>query len=260
MGHERVGFLPKTKKWADLVRKMESVDSGNTPISAIAIQTLQNVRQQYETLFQDAAVKAIFSFLVTFSCAYRSKDPNGELKKSGINIPDQPNLLSFVKALREQVPPKNVTTEYGQLSLSAATDAIGLWYKQNATTQIPLFKPTEEYFETWRNLGTGSGFCELSRLFFSRLTERYLNYFLDRAASTAFSNVDQCNKFRHNLRTYVDDVSVHAFETAKITQSFAAGWFNAHARERIPNMKEIEGFLSIAFGKLREELRREEEK
>jgi hypothetical protein len=45
----------------------------------------------------------------------------------------------------------------------------------------------------------------------------------------------------------------------QITQSFAAGWFNAHARDKLPDNKEVEGFLAIAFGKLRDELRREGE-
>ena len=48
-----------------------------------------------------------------------------------------------------------------------------------------------------------------------------------------------------------------AFETSRITQSFAAGWFNRYARERAPTKAELEGFLSVAFGKMREELMRE---
>jgi hypothetical protein len=45
----------------------------------------------------------------------------------------------------------------------------------------------------------------------------------------------------------------------RITQSFAAGWFNAHTRDRLPDAKEVEGFVGLAFGKLRDELRREGE-
>jgi hypothetical protein len=86
-----------------------------------------------------------------------------------------------------------------------------------------------------------------------------LNYFLDRVTSATFKNIQQREQFHHEIHDHIDDISKHAFETAKITQSFAAGWFNKHTREKIPDSKEIEGFLSIAFGKLRDELRREEE-
>ena len=166
MGHERVGFLPKTKRWNDLVKQMGSIYSSGIPISTIATQTLQNVRKQYETLFRDDAVKTIFAFLVAFSRACRFPDPRDQLRASGIPIPDQPSLLSVVKALRNQVPQQESASEYGQLSLAAAADAIGQWYKQNASTQLPLFKPSSEFLETWHDLGKGAGFCELARLLF----------------------------------------------------------------------------------------------
>ena len=59
------------------------------------------------------------------------------------------------------------------------------------------------------------------------------------------------------LEDHVDVVSHHAFETARITQSFAAGWFNRYASQGMPTADEISGFLSHSVGKLREELRRE---
>lgn len=259
MGHERVGFLPKTKKWNDLVKQVGSVYSSNFPVASVAAQTLRNVRKQYETLFRDNTVRVAFEFLVVFSRACRFSDTRHELHNSGISIPEQPTLLSVIKALHERMPMHEAASEYGQLALAAAADAIGQWHKQHVTTQIPLFQPSSEFFESWRNLGNGAGFCELSRLYFGKLTERYLNYFLDRAASTTLPSIEQREKFQHEIQSYVDDVSRHAFETAKITQSFAAGWFTAHTREGLPDSEQVEGFLAIAFGKLRDELRREEE-
>jgi len=241
------------------VRQMGSVYSANVPVASIASQTLSNVRHQYETLHHDDAVLNTFTFLVVFSNACRSPNPSSELQASGVLIPDEATLLSVVKALRQNISPQLSASEYGQLALAAGADALGQWYKQNATTQLPLFKPSTEFLESWHELGNGSGFCELARLYFGKLTERYLNYFLDRAASTTFSTIQEREQFQHDIRLHVEDVSKHAFETAKITQSFAAGWFNAHARDAVPDQKEIEGFLSVAFGKLRDELRREEE-
>jgi hypothetical protein len=255
VGHERVGFLPKTQPWNDLVEKI----GGDVPAATVASQTLKNVRSRYETLSKDDAVKEIFTFLVAFSRACQFQDANVQLQNSGIRIPDQPTLLSVVKALRECLPTHEATSEYGQLALAAAADAIGQWHKLHAATQLSLFQPSPDFFEAWRNVGNGAGFCELARLYFGKLTERYLNYFLDRVASATFSSVQQRDRFQQEIRAHVDDISKHAFETAKITQSFAAGWFNKNARERIPDSKEIEGFLAIAFGKLRDELRREEE-
>ncbi len=60
------------------------------------------------------------------------------------------------------------------------------------------------------------------------------------------------------LIEHIDVTSRHAFETARITQSFAAGWFNKYANKTLPADEDINNFLRIAFGKLREELWREE--
>jgi hypothetical protein len=259
MGHERVGILPKTKRWNSLVGQMGGVYSSEVPVGALAAQTLQNVRQQYETLFRDDAVQAVFSFLVTFARACRADNPQAELAASGVNLPDQTTILSIVRSLKEKVPGDQAATEYGQITISAAADAIGQWHRENASKQLGLFTPSSEFLSSWRKLGDGSGFCELSRLFFGKVTERYLNYFLERAASAVCPSVEQRDQFQRGVREHVDSVATHAFETAKITQSFAAGWFNAHARARQPDPREVEGFLAVAFGKMRDELRREEE-
>jgi hypothetical protein len=44
---------------------------------------------------------------------------------------------------------------------------------------------------------------------------------------------------------------------AKLTQSFAAGWYNKYAVNSLPDNKQVEAFLRMSFGKLREEFRRE---
>jgi hypothetical protein len=238
---------------------MGGVFASEVPIGALAAQTLQNVRKQYETLFQDDAVKSAFAFLVKFARACRSEDPREAMRASGIPMPERATILSIVRALKEQIPPQQAATEYGQITIGAAADAIGNWYKQNASHQMPLFTPSSEFLDSWRPLGDGSGFCELSRLFFGKVTERYLNYFLERAASATCPSLEHREQFQEGIRSHVDEISKHAFETAKITQSFAAGWFNGNARDTIPPDREIERFLSMAFGKMRDELRREEE-
>ena len=64
-------------------------------------------------------------------------------------------------------------------------------------------------------------------------------------------------RFAAELRSHVNAISHHAFETSKIAQSFAAGWYNNHIKNKTPSDREIQAFLSTAFGKIREELQRE---
>src|SRR5208337_3172713 len=105
----------------------------------------------------------------------------------------------------------------------AATDAIALWTEQQKQ-QPSIFDKANNVSEIWQKANSGRGFCEVARFFFAKFTERYLNYFLDREASAALPSINDREKFSLSLKEHIDDVSKHAFETAKITQSFAAGW------------------------------------
>lgn len=181
MGHERVGTVPKTERWNAIIRKIDSLYTTDTPVSEVADQTLRNVRNRYATLALDPCVQGSFKFLVILSNACGSPDAKKSMESVGIKVPANATPLSVVKALKNFLPPHVVNTEYGQLAIGAAADAIGHWYRDHASRQDSLFKASPQFFEDCRALGDGRGFCELSRLYFGKLTERYLNYFLDRA-------------------------------------------------------------------------------
>ncbi len=259
MGHERIGIVPKTQRWGRIVEKLTSLYDSEVPVSEIAEDTLHNVRNRYAALTDDPSVRHAFNFLVIFSHACGTSDPRRVLDSAGIQVSDNPTPLSLVRALIDNLPSALINTEYGQLTIGAASDAVSLWYRDHSSKQGSLLLHPPPFFENCRALGQGRGFCELSRLFFGKLTERYLHYFLDRAGSSAIRSLEERQRFQRDLQQYADAVSEHAFETAKITQSFAAGWFNKNARESLPDANAITGFLLHAFGKIKEELRIEEE-
>jgi hypothetical protein len=256
MGHERGQALPKTRRWADIVGAMSSLHGQEGGVASIVRQTTENVRSRFRFIERDSGVLAAFRFLVALAAASRSQAPDQVLSNLGINLPAAPTPLSLVQTLKDWVAGHLDRAEYGSLATWAASDAIVAWYSQQAK-QGQLFAAHEDPYDVWRAAADGSGFCELSRLFFARFTERYLNYFLEREASAAIPSIEKREQFQRDLQQHVDRVSHHAFEMARITQSFAAGWFNKHAAQGVPAEREIRGFLRVAFGKLDEELRRE---
>lgn len=261
MGHERISLLPKSQKWQNIFQQIAGMHLSEDKVAQIAQQTIQNVRSRFRYITQDNGVLSAFQFLVTLGVASREENPQALLLDTlGIELPDSPTLLSFAKAVNAYVEPKKDSFEYGEIAQKAAGDAISSWYHQNQEHTLSLFKSLEDPFEVWRKAGNGSGFCELSRLFFAKFTQRYLAYFLERNASAVLGDITRRTEFKQLLEEHVDKVSLHAFETAKITQSFAAGWFYKHAKNGVPTEKEIEGFLSVAFGKMRDELQQEDDK
>jgi hypothetical protein len=90
---------------------MGGVYASEVPVGALAAQTLDNVRRQFETLFRDDAVKSAFTFLVKLAHACRSEDPHGELRASGIPISDKATLISIVRSLKDQIPQDQAATD-----------------------------------------------------------------------------------------------------------------------------------------------------
>lgn len=260
MGHVRISVLPKTQIWQNVVQQIAGMHVSETEVADIAQQTIQNVRSRFRHIRQDNGVLGAFQFIVNLAVASREENPQMWLLDIGIELPNNPTPLAFATAVSAWIEPKRNSFEYGEIAQAAAGDAISRWYRENQPQMGSLFKSLEDPFEVWRKAGNGAGFCELSRLFFARFTQRYLEYFLDREVSAALGDIDKRIEFKQQLEKHVENISLHAFETAKITQSYAAGWFNNNAVEGVPSEKEIKKFLSRALGKMRDELQQEGDK
>ena len=256
MGHERVGALPRTKKWRDVVAQMSDFSGSEVDAAAIASAILLNVKSQFSKIHSDNSVIAAFQFLVALAKSGSSEQLSGSSFLPSIDLEVSSTPLKIIGQLRSWVVAQDGSREYADIATKASADAISLW-SASQSMQGNLFTSPGDPREIWERANNAAGFCEISRLFFSKFTERYLNYFLEREASASMASVTERDQLAYTLRDHIDGVSKFAFETSRITQSFAAGWFNNHARNRYPSKEESRGFLNVAFGKMREELRRE---
>lgn len=261
MGHERIGVLPKTRRWRDLVHEISSYSGASNYSSIVLTQTIRNVNVQFKEVPKDSGVFAAFKFLVLISAiSGKSDSPAIDLANAGIDVGNTPTPLTISCELSKVVTlaAKSGSLEYGEIARQAAIDAISSQYKDNKYKQVPLFDVPIDAYEVWKKAGTGAGFCELARCFFAKYTERYMKYFIEREASSVINNIDDRESFSQQIELHIDKISRHSFETARITQSFAAGWFNKYTAKGIPSDLAIRYMLRRSFAKLREELRREE--
>jgi hypothetical protein len=259
MGHERIGYLPKSQKWRTIVDEVANFTANGDTIAQIANQTTKNVISRYENIAADKGVLAAFKFLILLSKSATQKNPTDFLARRGINLPKNFNLLNLSKAIREYINTHTESKEYSSFANHALIETVSQWSKDNKIQQQILFSNETNSFDEWRSASDGSGFCELSRLFFSNFTDNYLRYFLEREASARIDNLFDRDTFNKKLDSHLNQISKHAFETSKITQSFSAGWFNKNAKDDIPSNEKIKGFVSFCFQKLNSELTRERE-
>jgi hypothetical protein len=227
-------------------------------VADLAARTTELLRAQLRDVQTDDGVRAAFQYVVLLALAARNpQTASEELKGVGVEVPESPTPLDLVRGLRDWVLAQGEDTDNSELATRAASDAICGWFNENRQVPRALFEKYENAFEIWHSVSTGAGFCELARKFFAHFTERHLNYYLEREASAAARSLEAREALQQNLKKHVDRISRHAFETARITQSFAAGWFNKRRDEESVSREEIEAFLRLSFGKIRDELLRE---
>ena len=254
MGHERIGFLPRSSKWRQLVSEIGDVGTATDAVPRLAHRTLYQVRRRFDGLERDTGLEAAFSFILALCRrGMRASDPD---RGPAIDLGQNPSPLEITRRLNAWIDANTDSAEYAELAKRAGADAIAYWTKR-CSRQQELFDTQQTAAQVWRDAATGSAFSEISRVFFGKLLERYLKYFLEREASTQFQRIEDRDAFGQNLERHVDSVARHAFEASKITQSFAAGWYNKNARDATPTRHDTQGFLSFALSKLRQELRRE---
>lgn len=257
MGHERIGVLPRTVRWRTIVDQLASQEVSAASTLAIANLTIQNVRRQFDDLADDESVLAAFRFLVALPLATRAEQPHEALAhQARVHHVEDASVIGLCRAFQD-AQGSFPATESSDLAARTLADTLAEFRRDPRNAQGHLFGT--DPWDPWRIADSGSGFAELARIYLSKLTERYVRYFLDREASAALGTIDRVADFRANLETSIDAVARHAFETSKIAESFGAGWYSKNAGLGMPGEASIRGFLSHALHKLREELRRDTE-
>jgi len=258
MGHERVGYLPRTKKWRDIVNNIGNFSSSNNNINEIAFQTLKNVRKRFDIVKNDSGFQAAIRCLVILSVSGKEKNPDKLFESYDLDLQENYNLFDLTNAAASYIAKHKDSNEYATIATQSLIDTIAKWYQKNSLQGTILFADQNNQPNIWQQAGTGSGFCELSRLYFAKFTERYLKYFLEREVAYNIDNLYDRSQFNKNLSEHINDITKHAFETSKITESFSAGWFNKNCTTGIPSDDIIKGFISFSMQKVNSELLREE--
>jgi hypothetical protein len=255
LGHERVGTLPRTREWRALVQQIAATAETPETVPAVAAATLLKVRQRFDRIAADPGFQAAFGFILGLSTSQPGNHGKGDVAPP-VNLASEPSPLRLTAQMQSWVDAHADSLEYAELAKRAAADVIAFWTRERSK-QRDLFGSTEAASHIWAGARNAGAFSDLSRVFFGKFTERYIKYFLDREASAQLPTVEARERFAASLEQHVDALARHSFETTKIAQSFAAGWYNKHARESRPDRAAVAAFLSFAMGKLREELLRE---
>lgn len=247
MGHERIGVLPRSLKWDNVRIELSQYNPTIDNTQLIAHNTIKNVRTRFENLINENGSLKALKYILTISYTYKKEI----LDNQDNLIQRNSSPIKLSRGFDEFAKGSFSSSEYEVLIKNSLSSALVKYFSTHNILQENLFQTTSSNDVIWQKLNNAKGFCEITRYYFANLTENYLKYFLDREASAHIKDF--------NIRQKLSDsISLHSFETARIVQSFAAGWYNKNAKDKIPSDSQIKKFLSFASSKIKSELLREE--
>ncbi|MBW7997804.1 MAG: hypothetical protein FVQ81_14780 [Candidatus Glassbacteria bacterium] len=254
MGHMRLGVLSTSRKWIQVVDELRlGVDVGTVAASAA-----EAAEASLQAASNDPAFLHAFWLLTQVPLAARGPDFADNLRRLGVQAPNQPSLMDVVAAISGAVDhyarEQGGRTDLGEMAQMAAIESLTTLVGPDLPS---LFEPNAG--EVQRAIGRFAGgdrFSALAREFFSRLTQRSLDYYLSRELG---KHIGPGERFRDDAaRAQFDDaLDRHCWEASRIVETFAGGWYGKNVYQGdglTPDA--IRKFAPVAFKKIRAELQR----
>lgn len=254
MGHIRLGTLPRSKKWRDVVGLLESGDN----VLAVAEAAARASDLDLSRASDDPRFQFVATLLVQLPLMARAPGFTGALDELGAGPDALQSVPDFLVGLNRIIDRNTFesghSSDAGELARLTLIETLS----SHLSDRLPsLFAPEPaELRRVLASFSSGSTFAILARDFFARLTYRSLDYYLSRELANhtgggrRFAVDGDRTDFQHALAT-------HTFEASRIVEAFAAGWYGKTVwKEQKLSQDEINRFTRYAFTKMRSELGR----
>jgi hypothetical protein len=261
MGHTRLGAIPKTRRWDEVVEELAGagllgvIASAGVNIGAIAAQTLDAAQKGLDRATDDPGVLYTFYLLTQVALAARTSDWEVALRKHGIRLSNDSTIFDLtaeVQGAIDRYLSRNPSgaTDLSEIAQQSAGEAItslagmrigGLFSSSGADVQ-----------DAMRSLSTKKGFGELGQRFFGRFVARFLKFYLSRVTAAKLGglriqDLGDIAQFNDALRSHCD-------QSARIVRDFCGAWYSKKAYEKGIDLENTSRFLAVALKKLRSEL------
>jgi hypothetical protein len=259
VGHTRLGKLPKSQKWQDLVSRIAGMSGGALSaasyVEAIAAQTLEASRQGLDNAKHDSGVLYAFYLLTQVTLASRSANWEEALARHEIHLTSDSTIFDLTSEIQAAVD------RHVSRSFSGATDLSEMAQQSVGEALMSLTEGrTADLFgggsgavrKAVRSLSTKKGFGELGQRFFGRFVGRFLNFYLSRATAAALGGPRLPELA--DVAEFNQALQIHCDQSARIVRDFCGEWYSKTTYEGGINPENASRFLAVAVRKLSSEL------
>ncbi len=255
MGHLRLGEMPRTGYWPDVIKTLDLSDDP----ARIANVTAKAAHKGLEAAGQDNGVSEVIYMLMKFVwSSVKTRDFRRELKTLGISAGREASLLDLVSGFNDALDGKlrqqGHRSDLAEMARMSVVDTLtDICRHQTGSLFGASIKETQEAL---RKNTAPERFAAIGQRFFGNFLYRFLDYHLSRelpghiGTGRQYETVSDCDKFKTSLARY-------ALETSRIAREFTGYWPSAtEFKEGISPRNVRTKFVPVAFKKIRSELQR----
>lgn len=254
MGHIRLGNLPRTRKWKEVI----DLVGGEGSTAMVANATMDAAQDDFQKGAADPLLVHTVWLLSQLPDAARQEDFQAAARALGLELPAQASPTDIAVAVGEAVDAHArlqdaPRSDLGEMARLAAVETLARALEP-ATPSLFGSTPGEGKDALGR-LATEKQFGGLTRDFFARLTERVLTHFVSKELPL---HVGAGRRFETptEQRAFQDAMGVHAKQAARILEVYAGAWWSKARHEGDLTPARAERFVAYAMKKMRDELRR----
>ncbi|MBN9521364.1 hypothetical protein J0H58_23055 [bacterium] len=251
MGHNRLGTLPATREWLDVVGHLADGASAAVVAGATSRAAVTGLRRGEG---DPGVARAVF-LLARTALAARRDDFAAALAADGVHVPPDLSVFDLAAGLAAAAAAPDPAapgprSDLGEMARLAAAETLTALVGDHAAD---LFPGGAEVHDAVRGFTTRNVFAALAHDFFARFARRFLLYHLGRELS---HHVGGAGRFADPAAhaAFVADLDAHCREAAVIVRDYAGGWYDKNRFQQGVNREKARGFTAYALGKLRKEL------
>lgn len=253
MGHIRLGLLPRTRAWKEVVGLIVA----GADVSQVATATINAAEKAFSFVLNDEGYTEAVWLMTQLAIAAKQENYREHLAGIGVHLPDKATVADIATSLSDTLDRKLALGRQSDLAEIAQRALIGA-VVSHLSPKLPSLFPADaaDVHAALASLSRQKEFGELSRSFFARLTNESMGYFLSKTLAThmgegqRFATMNQVAQFEDALQTHCREASV-------IVETFSSDWFSKHRFEEggTISRESANGFASFALKKMKDELK-----
>lgn len=251
MGHLRLGHLPQTHRWKQVIALLEN----GADLPELADASFHASLTGLQRVPSDPGFLSVLHSIIELAEASRKKNLKSGLLKAGIDSSVHSSSFRFISAVAgklsdslSQVYPRS---DVGKIAQDAFVESLTRQVRGKAGSLFGDAESAKSLTAAFR----GNQFKSLMHEFYSVFTSRYLSYYLSRemphhvGSGKRFANLDEHDGFNREFDLYCR-------QRVRITDEFTPGWIGKAIYDGDTGADAVRRYAHVAFKKLAREFER----